>query len=83
LSPATQALLRPFLLPPTHPQSALAQPITGLAAAGPVSWGTVTAEKANAKIWWQTRFPEDEGRARRIAAELDERRAGQPDENTA
>jgi hypothetical protein len=71
LSPATQALLRPFLLPPTHPESALAQPRTGLAAVAPVSWGAVIAEQANAKIWWQTRFPEDEGRARRIAAELD------------
>lgn len=71
LSPATQALLRPFLLPPTHPESALAQPSAGLAAAESVSWGTVTAAKANAKIWWQTRFPADEGRARRIAAELD------------
>jgi hypothetical protein len=67
LSPAVQAELRPFLLPPAATGSWLeaANEVRGQQP----TWGTVVTANDKVKVWY--RYPGDEARATAIAAELD------------
>jgi hypothetical protein len=75
LSPATQALLAPFILPPAAPGSwlELQQGQTAIALAPePVEWVTLTRPGGGVKVWYQTRYPGDDARAAQILADMED-----------
>jgi hypothetical protein len=75
LSPATQALLAPFLLPPAAPGSwlelQLGQRATARPAA-PIEWRTLSRPGGEVKVWYQTRYSGDETRAALLLADLED-----------
>ena len=77
LSPATQALLAPFLLPPAAPGSWLelqqAQAAAGIARpAAPIEWVTLKRPNGKVKVWYQTRYPGDDAVAAQILADMED-----------
>lgn len=82
ISPQTQALLAPFLLPPyapgswlelqgQGPQAAGARPVPGaLPVPAAITWGKVPAAGNKAVVWYQTRYPGEDALARALAGEL-------------
>jgi hypothetical protein len=76
LSTQTQAILAPFLLPPSAPGSWLelregaAQQSRTAAAPNAVIWHKAPAADNKAVIWWQDRYPGDVARANFIAQAL-------------
>lgn len=76
LSPETQALLAPFLLPPAVPGSWVALQAEASAAAArpeaPVEWRNLSRPGGRVKVWYQTRYSGDEGRAAQILADTED-----------
>lgn len=75
LSPATQALLEPFFLPPAAPGSwlELQQGQTAMALAPePVEWVTLSRPKGGVKVWYQTRYPGDDALAAQILTDMED-----------
>lgn len=76
LSPQTQALLAPFLLPPSAPGSWLelqgqsAATAHEKAAPEAITWDQKPAAGDKAWVWWQTRYSGDEALAKTLAGEL-------------
>jgi len=72
LSPATQALLAPFFLPPAADGSWQEQQATAAnanpqaASANRITWSTACKTDIYIKVWYQDRFPEDATTARQI-----------------
>lgn len=86
LSPATQALLAPFLLPPAAPGSwlelqqgqaatvdVLPRRRSGVGQAEPIEWVTLTRPGGEVKVWYQTRYPGDDVIAAQILADLEDK----------
>lgn len=75
LSPATQALLTPFLLPPAAPGSWLEfqhQQALMAGPAAPVEWVTLSRPGGEVKVWYQTRYPGDDVLAAKILNDLED-----------
>jgi len=79
LTSPTQALLAPFLLPPSAPGSWLelreapsraARESDRALAAPTIQWKKELVGDKPAVVWWQTRYQEDEAKAKTIASEL-------------
>lgn len=75
LTPPTQALLAPFLLPPAaqgswlelqQRQAAIARP------AAPIEWVTLSRPGGEVKVWYQTRYPGDDARAAQILDDVED-----------
>jgi hypothetical protein len=73
LSPATRAILDPFLLPPSAPGSWLQQQV-GIASTtqeARIEWEIVATANGEARVWAQKRYPGDYQKAQAIAAAID------------
>lgn len=74
LSPQTQGLLAPFLLPPTAEGSWLEESAVVAQAAGnapnaadaKITWHTTCQTDPNIKVWYQDRYPEDAAGAAQV-----------------
>ncbi len=75
LSPTTQALLEPFLLPPAAPGSWLElqqeQAVTAQSAV-PIEWVTLSRPGGKVKVWYQTRYPGDDVLAAQILVDMED-----------
>ena len=74
LSPQAQAILEPFLLPPTQAGSYEQQGLSKASGGGPlgslVEWQTEDAA-SGVRIWYQTRFMNDDLKAKGLAQAID------------
>lgn len=75
LSPAAQAIVAPFLLPPSAPGSWLDLPTVtrndALTDTQASRWNTIVTDNDKVKVWWQNRFPADKATAQAIAQAID------------
>ena len=79
LKPATQATLRPFLLPPSAPGSwlelqAASQRLSSASTmpAARIAWATTCATSSHIKIWYHANVPAAADTARRICDEMEQ-----------
>jgi hypothetical protein len=81
LSPQAQAILAPFLLPPSAPgswvelQGETAVRTSGLVTASStvVEWGKVAAVGGKIKVWYQKRYAGDDAKAEGVAKAIDDK----------